>query len=248
MTTPPPGQFPPPPPGNYPPPGSQPSGGYYPTGGYPPPPPPGYPSTGGQPATPGYPPADGQPAPAGLPADSGPTPAVRRSGPGCLSLSLGSVALLVLVVAVVWFMIFGRTPTHAAVGDCVNATATQAIKADCGAPNASLKVRAVTQGSSYGWTCADPGNVVKFTQRIRTGRYYRYCLTLNAAQGDCFTGDLAHPTSNIHKALCTVKGSYKVTKVFDKGDANLCGTSGPDTPRLWYANPPITYCLQKTGS
>lgn len=236
MTTPPPGNYPPPPPGNYPPPGQPgtPPGGYYPTGGYPPPPP-GYQPTGGHPG-------------AGLATDAGPSTPVRRSRPGCLSLSLGSVALLALVGAVLWFGFFGRSTTHAVTGDCVNATPTQAIKVDCGAANATFKVRAISQGSSLGWRCADQGTVVRVTQRIRTGKYYRYCLGLNAVQGDCFTGTLSPPSSNIHKVVCTTKGAYKVTKVFDKGSASLCGASGPGTAEFWYANPANTYCLQKTGS
>lgn len=253
MSTPPPGNYPPPPSGNYPPPPP----GNYPSGGYPPPPPgqpgtpPGgyYPSGGYPPPPTGYPPT-GQPAPPGLAGpttDAGPAP-VRRSRPGCLSMSLGGVALIALVGAVIWFGFFGRSTNHAVAGDCVNATATQAIKVDCGAPNATFKVRVVTQGSSFGWRCADPGTMVKVTQRIRTGKYYRYCLALNAAQGDCFTGSVSPPSSNVHKVVCGTKGAYKVTKVFDKGSASLCGGSGPGTAEFWYANPANTYCLQKTGT
>ncbi|WP_405167030.1 hypothetical protein OG203_19170 [Nocardia sp. NBC_01499] len=160
--------------------------------------------------------------------------------------------IVTVIVGVVVCLVVGlRVETKSApienqitAGSCAKVSGTstdaQVEQADCGDPQANYRVALRVNND----TDSCPGG--DFASYKRAGPDgYRLCLTVNAAEGECFE-DL--PGSVSRKTACDVRG-YRVVKIVQgTTDRLLCGR---DTRAQWaliYSMPePTTICMRELG-
>jgi hypothetical protein len=209
---------------------------------------PGYGQQPGQPNPYGEPPAQpgqyGQPGPYGqAPIGYGPPPMPLPRKKRRLWLKIGLPILIVLLVGVGSLVYFGykSTALSSGVGDCLQVkdfsaqltSETFPAKADCGDPAANVKIALKLDGSA---PC--PGDQIYDEFTLQTPST-RFCLMLNAKQGDCLS---IPDQKNYSKVPCTdPKATVTVGKVVaGRADAKLC-----DIPEsaIAYPEPATTFCF-----
>ncbi|WP_194834251.1 hypothetical protein [Nocardia sp. XZ_19_369] len=174
-----------------------------------------------------------------------PTPPGQKPG---RAVRIGIVAALVVGVAVCLVIGFWVSMPSApaddtiAAGDCAKVWGTTSDadleKADCVDPQANYRVAVRVDN---GTEACPSGDYAYYKRAGLDG--YRLCLTLNAAEGECFE-DL--PGSISRKTTCDL-GKYRVGKVVrGTTDRMTCGTDTTAEWALVYPTPErMTLCMRK---
>ncbi|WP_107654394.1 LppU/SCO3897 family protein [Nocardia suismassiliense] len=174
-----------------------------------------------------------------------PTPPGKKRG---RVVRIGIVAALVVGVAACLVIGFWGSMTSApdddpiAAGDCAKVWGTTSDadleKVDCVDPQANYRVAVRVDNA----TDACPSGDYAYYQRAGLDGY-RLCLTLNAAEGECFE-DL--PGSISRKADCAL-GKYRAGKIVrGTTDRMTCGTDTTAEWALVYSTPErLTICMRK---
>ncbi|ANN15250.1 hypothetical protein SD37_06005 [Amycolatopsis orientalis] len=183
--------------------------------------------------------------PVGQPDAFGPPPGGQPVAPKRSKLGWLRFAIPVLVVAVgggLFLFNYFTGTGNAQAGDCLSVTefsrtADEPKKADCGAPEANVKIAARVGGDE---ACPQGDyDSISMTGRIS----YKLCLAVNAKQGDCLTG-YNSSTAGYQKVSCTdPTKDAELLKVANVVDEAVCeGTEA--THVRSYSTPPTTICLK----